>query len=194
MATLAQGQAARLDLKASQSITVTPSTSGQATVSANGPSNLTYEQKTIYAAETFGPYVADTNIVISAVIGSLDYTDPVTSVPGVYEDEDGNYAFTMPDGSVSVLSALYDPVILTASGVVLAAPGVLGGWTCTVAAGTLTIYDNTAGSGDLILPATTLALGPMPIFGAGVNGALQTVTGAYAVFSDASARAYFWTA
>ena len=89
MATLTQGQAARLNLKASQSITVTPSSTGRATVSANGPSNLTYEQKTIYAAETFGPYVADTVMNIAAVSGSLEYTDPYTLVPG-FVDSAGN--------------------------------------------------------------------------------------------------------
>lgn len=90
MATLAQGQAARLNLKASQSITVTPSSTGRATVSANGPSNLTYEQKTIYAAETFGPYVADTVMNIAAVAGSLEYTDPYTLVPSYATDSSGN--------------------------------------------------------------------------------------------------------
>lgn len=90
MATLTQGQAARLNLKASQSITVTPSSAGQATVSANGPSNLVYEQKTIYSAETFGPYVADTVMNIAAVFGSLEYTDPYTLVPSFSTDSSGN--------------------------------------------------------------------------------------------------------
>ena len=90
MATLAQGQAARLDLKASQSITVTPSSTGRATVSANGPGNLVYTQKTIYAAETFGPYVADTVMSIAAVAGSLEYTDHYTLVPSYFLDASNN--------------------------------------------------------------------------------------------------------
>lgn len=188
MATLTQGQAARLNLKASQSITVTPSSAGQATVSANGPSNLTYEQKTIYVAETFGPYVADTNIVISAVIGSLDYTDPITSVPGISEDENGAYRFTMPDGSVGVLSEVSAYVAATASAgaTVHTGTGEFGGYICTVAAGNITIYDNTAASGTVLVPTTALAVGSFPIMGAGTNTRLVLATGCHVVLSGAA--------
>ena len=73
MATLAQGQAVKLHCAISQAITVTPSTGGRATISANGPGNVSYAQKTISAAETFGPYLSDTDVVIAAVAGSLSY-------------------------------------------------------------------------------------------------------------------------
>lgn len=73
MATLAQGQAVKLHCAISQEITVTPSTGGRATISANGPGNVSYAQKTISAAETFGPYLSDTDVVIAAVAGSLSY-------------------------------------------------------------------------------------------------------------------------
>lgn len=100
MATLAQGQAAQLNLKASQSITVTPASTGRATVSANGPANLVYTQKTIYAAETFGPYVADTVMSIAAVSGSLEYTDPYTLVPSYSLDASNNVTGLVgPDGN-----------------------------------------------------------------------------------------------
>jgi hypothetical protein len=189
MATLTQGQAARLNLKASQSITVTPSSAGQATVSANGPSNLVYEQKTIYAAETFGPYVADSNIVISAVIGTLEYTDPVTSVPGVYEDENGAYRFTMPDGSVSALSEVSAYVAATASSGATLVSGAceLAGYICTTAAGNITIYDNTSAAGTVIVPTTALVVGSYPIMGAGTNTRLALTTGCHVVLSGAAA-------
>lgn len=100
MATLTQGQAIKLHLSASQTITVTPASNGRATVSANGPGNLSYPQKTIYSAETFGPYVADAEMVISAVAGSLEYTDPYTLVPSFSLDAANNVTGLVgPDGA-----------------------------------------------------------------------------------------------
>ena len=91
MATLAQGQAVKLHCAISQEITVTPSTGGRATISANGPGNVSYAQKTISAAETFGPYLSDTDVVIAAVAGSLSYDLGTASLV----DGAGNVALTI---------------------------------------------------------------------------------------------------
>ena len=96
MATLAQGQAVKLHCAISQEITVTPSTGGRATISANGPGNVSYAQKTISAAETFGPYLSDTDVVIAAVAGSLSYDLGAASVV----DAGGNVVSTLATDAI----------------------------------------------------------------------------------------------
>lgn len=62
----------------------------------------------------------------------------------------------------------------------------LAGWFCSVAAGTITIYDALSAVGTPIVPATTLVVGPMPIFGAGTTGKLVMTTGCFVVLSGAA--------
>lgn len=62
----------------------------------------------------------------------------------------------------------------------------LAGWFCSVAAGTITIYDALSAVGTPIVPATALAVGPMPIFGAGTTGKLALTTGCFVVLSGAA--------
>lgn len=62
----------------------------------------------------------------------------------------------------------------------------LAGWFCSVAAGTITIYDALSATGTPIVPATALAVGPMPIFGAGTTGKLALTTGCFVVLSGAA--------
>ena len=62
----------------------------------------------------------------------------------------------------------------------------LAGWYCSVAAGNITIYDALSATGTPIVPATALAVGPMPIFGAGTTGKLALTTGCHVVLSGAA--------
>ena len=62
----------------------------------------------------------------------------------------------------------------------------LAGWYCSVAAGTITIYDALSATGTPIVPATTLVVGPMPIFGAGTTGKLALTAGCWVVLSGAA--------
>ena len=79
-----------------------------------------------------------------------------------------------------------DYVTLTATGSASAVPCELVGWYCSIAAGTITVYDGTSASGQLIVPATTLATGPVPIFGSGTNGKLNLTVGCWVVLSGAA--------
>ena len=60
------------------------------------------------------------------------------------------------------------------------------GYVCTVAAGNITVYDNTAASGTVIVPATALVVGAFPVFGAGTNGKMALTTGCCVVLSGAA--------
>ena len=77
-------------------------------------------------------------------------------------------------------------VTLTATGTAFAGACELAGYYCSVAAGNITVYDNTSAIGTPIIPATALATGPFPIFGAGTNGKLVLGTGCHVVLSGAA--------
>lgn len=62
----------------------------------------------------------------------------------------------------------------------------LAGWYCSVAAGTITIYDALSATGTPIVPATTLVVGPLPIMGAGTTGKIALTTGCWVVLSGAA--------
>jgi hypothetical protein len=65
----------------------------------------------------------------------------------------------------------------------------LAGWMCTVAAGNITIHYGNSTAGQILLPTTALALGPMPIMGPGTNGRMPIPGGqVHVVLSNASAR------
>lgn len=74
----------------------------------------------------------------------------------------------------------------TASTLLVTGPCELAGWFCSVAAGTITIYDALSATGTPIVPATALVVGPMPIFGAGTPGKLALNTGCFVVLSGAA--------
>jgi hypothetical protein len=73
----------------------------------------------------------------------------------------------------------------TATTTVLSGAGVYFGYRCTTATGNITVYDNTAASGKVLVPTTALALGSYPIFGAGNPRGLQIATGVTVVLSGA---------
>jgi hypothetical protein len=60
------------------------------------------------------------------------------------------------------------------------------GYYCSVAAGNITVYDNTSAAGTPIVPTTALATGPFPVFGAGTNGKMLFGTGCHVVLSGAA--------
>lgn len=74
----------------------------------------------------------------------------------------------------------------TASTLLITGPCELAGWFCSVAAGTITIYDALSAAGTPIVPATTLVVGPLPIFGANTTGKLVLTTGCFVVLSGAA--------
>lgn len=74
----------------------------------------------------------------------------------------------------------------TATTTVLTGAGEYSHYRCTVAAGNITIYDNTAASGKVLVPTTALVLGSYPVFGAGTNGVLPVTTGVTVVLSGAA--------
>jgi hypothetical protein len=91
-----------------------------------------------------------------------------------------------PDGALYAQSEATPYVTLNATGTAFSGPCELAGWYCSVAAGTITIYDATSATGTPIVPATALAVGPMPIFGAGTNGRLVLQNGCHVVLSGAA--------
>lgn len=64
-----------------------------------------------------------------------------------------------PDGEVQVLSEVTPYVNLTATGTAFTGACELAGYDCTVAAGNITIYDNTSAAGTVIVPTTALSVG-----------------------------------
>lgn len=79
----------------------------------------------------------------------------------------------------------YTPVRLTASGVVKPGPGCLGGFIVASGTPTVALYDNTAGSGTLILNAMQTAVG--------INYSIpvQFTKGCYAVITGAGDITFF---
>ena len=104
-------------------------------------------------------------------------------------------AFTAADGVIGgdgALIALSETTpYVTVTGITAGAAASstaceLAGWYCSVAAGNITIYDALSATGTPIVPATALAVGPMPIFGAGTTGKLALTTGCHVVLSGAA--------
>lgn len=109
-------------------------------------------------------------------------SDASTLNPGINADGD----IQSPTGALYALSELTPYVTLTASDIAFTGPCELAGWYCSVADGTITIYDALSATGTPIVPATALVAGPMPIFGAGTTGKLALTTGCYVVLSGAA--------
>jgi hypothetical protein len=91
-----------------------------------------------------------------------------------------------PDGGVLALSEVTEYVNLTATGTAFTGACEFAGYVCTVAAGNITVYDNTSAAGTVIVPTTALAVGAFPIFGAGTNGKMALTTGCHVVLSGAA--------
>lgn len=90
----------------------------------------------------------------------------------------GEFSIQNLSGGVLALSEVTPYVNLTVSGIAFSGACELAGWDCTVAAGNITIYDNTAASGTVIVPATALVLGKNEF-----NYKRALTTGCYVVLS-----------
>lgn len=81
-------------------------------------------------------------------------------VPALSYNEVVSLKASLPqDGSVFSISEVTPYVNLTATGTAFTGPCELAGYDCTVAAGNITIYDNTSAAGTVIIPTTALVLG-----------------------------------
>lgn len=91
-------------------------------------------------------------------------------------------------GGVLALSEVVEEVLANPSATtqILTGAGEYFAYRCTVAAGNITIYDNTASSGKVLVPTTALVVGSYPIFGAGVSKSLAVDTGIRVVLSGAA--------
>ena len=74
-------------------------------------------------------------------------------------DSAGTYSLQNPAGGVLAVSEVTPYVTRTSTGTAFSGACELAGYDCTVAAGNITIYDNTSATGTVIVPTTALALG-----------------------------------
>jgi len=91
-----------------------------------------------------------------------------------------------PSSEIIALSEVTPYVNRTTTGTAFTGACEYAGYVCTVAAGNITVYDNTSAAGTVIVPATALVVGAFPIFGAGTNGKMALVTGCHVVLSGAA--------
>jgi hypothetical protein len=92
------------------------------------------------------------------------------------------------DGGVHALTEAISEVLANPSATtqILTGPGEYFAYRCTGVGGNITVYDNTASSGKVLVPTTALVLGTYPIFGAGVSKTLQVSNGIRVVLSGAA--------
>lgn len=93
-----------------------------------------------------------------------------------------------PNEAVYALAEATEEVLAnpTSTTVILTGAGEYFAYRCTVAAGNITVYDNTAASGKVLVPTTALAVGTFPVFGAGIGRSLVVGTGITVVLSGAA--------
>jgi hypothetical protein len=173
MATLAKGNEVQLYTALFTSLTVTPGATGYVDFGCSSPMGSTAPAgRRVHAAETIS-VPAGSTVFLRAEIADAAYADEP--------------AILTVDGGVVSLSEVTPEVLAnpTATTTVLAVPGIYTGYRCTTATGNITVYDNTAASGKVLVPTTALALGSFPIFGAGNSRALQVTIGVTVVLSGA---------
>jgi hypothetical protein len=107
--------------------------------------------------------------------------------PPEYISVSGSGALLLgPGQAVFGLAEVTAYVNLTATGTAFTGACEYAGYVCTVAAGNITVYDNTSATGTIIVPTTALVLGAYPIFGAGTTGKMALTTGCHVVLSGAA--------
>lgn len=89
------------------------------------------------------------------------------------------------NGGVLALSESVEEVLATAAAQtqILTGPGEYFAYRCTVAAGTIAVYDGIDTSGKVIVPTTALTVGTFPVFGAGISRSLIVSAGIRVVLS-----------
>lgn len=127
-------------------------------------------------------------VYTAAQLTALAQAGGLTPYARYVESDTGNeYRAISTTALVPVNNVEVTPYItLTATGTAFSGACELAGYYCSVAAGSITIYDALSATGTPIVPATALAVGPFPIFGAGTNGKLRLGTGCYVVLSAAA--------
>jgi len=94
------------------------------------------------------------------IAGLIDGDGSVAMFPNWSVDASGDMlGMTGPDASVYALSEVTPYVTRTTTGTAFTGPCELAGYDCTVAAGNITIYDNTSAAGTVIVPTTALSVG-----------------------------------
>jgi len=119
-------------------------------------------------------YQADTS--------AIDDPNQVGDTVGL--NENGNLTDTA--GGIFAISEVTPYVTLTATGTAFTGACEYAGWYCSVAAGNITVYDALSATGTPIVPATALAVGPVPVFGPGNDGRMAFTTGCHVVLSGAA--------
>lgn len=176
MTTIAAGNTAEIYVPLSCEMTFTPG--------AGGTMQLGFAVQS--GAAAVAPQVISAATEVSVSAGSTVFARALTAA-GTYDISTAS-EFGMPGGGVFALSEASPYVTPTASAGSSAFSGAceLAGWYCSVAAGTITIYDALSATGTAIVPATTLVVGPLPIMGAGTTGKIALTTGCWVVLSGAA--------
>ncbi len=181
MTTLAAGSSYSFTMDPHAKLTLV--VTGKATLSFVSSANNLRSNFTVTDAQskTYGPYGAIGTMTVTAVDRPVEYT--VT--PGVPMLSSDGLSLVSGD-EIIALSEVTDYVNLTATGTAFAGACEYAGYVCTVAAGNITVYDNTSAAGTVIVPTTALVVGAYPIFGAGTNGKMALTTGCHVVLSGAA--------
>jgi hypothetical protein len=108
------------------------------------------------------------------------------AAPAMFVTADSGEVSLEGGDSIFALSEVTPYVNLTATGTAFTGACEFAGYVCTVAAGNITVYDNTSAAGTVIVPTTALVVGAFPIFGAGTNGKMALTTGCHVVLSGAA--------
>jgi hypothetical protein len=131
---------------------------------------------------TYGPYAMGGTIVVE--VESTSGSSVAWSETSALLNSDDQ--LIAGDGALIALSEVTAYVTRTTTGTAHTGAGEFAGYICTVAAGNITVYDNTSAAGTVIVPTTALVVGAFPIFGAGTNGKLALTTGCHVVLSGAA--------
>jgi len=185
MATLTAGNSATFTLGTFQTLNI--KSGGKGTLSFTSSSEIAQPSFTANVANgNFGPYNVSMSVVMTMTDGSADYTLVGNSDVTATTDSITGVSSLVVGGQVVALSEVSPYVNLTATGTAFTGACEYAGYICTIAAGNITIYDNTSAAGTVIVPTTALTVGAFPIFGAGTNGKMALTTGCYVVLSGAA--------
>lgn len=138
---------------------------------------------TVVAAHVDRSYTAAQLAALAAAGGLTQYATYVASDTSI--EYRANSASSLSPTHVVEVTASVDATA-SAGATVFTGACEYAGYYCTVAAGNITIYDNTSAAGRVIVPTTALATGPFPVFGAGTNGKELLGTGCHVVLSGAA--------
>ncbi len=178
---LAPASAVTLTLSPNVRVTITETPATVAATGLGGNASRVHEPR-LPGVVTYGPYPMGGSVLVEnesnsgSSVGWSETSALMTSdneVVGV-------------EGELLTLSEVTAYVTRTTTGTAFTGACEFAGYVCTVAAGNITVYDNTSAAGTVIVPTTALAVGAFPIFGAGTNGKMALTTGCHVVLSGAA--------